>query len=337
MYLFRQIEEKDIDEVYKLALEAHAGVTSLPKNRDLIKKKIALSLSSFNSLKHKKTENALYLFVLENKATQELVGISGIKSGGSKDVPLHHYAIQEEVRDQPKALSPALKTTRVLIPEKSRTPYSELCSLFLKRKERKSGIGRLLSLARFLFVKEHPSLFEREIKASLRGVFDERDLSPFYQNVGRKFVDLEYDKFVDLVRQDPSLILAAVPSFPLTIELLVPEARDAVGIPHQNTMPAKHMLEGQGFVFDNEVDLLDAGPLLKGQLQSMKPWISSKKSSITEKAPTSLGKEFIIAGFNNTFRATLCMAEDQGEINAGAETLSLLQLDRGEQVFSFEL
>lgn len=337
MYLFRQIEESDIDEVYKLALEAHAGVTSLPKNRDLIRKKIESALSSFSSLKEKKQEGALYLFVLENKLTNELAGVSGIKSGGGKEIPLHHYTIQEEVRDEPKELFGALQKTRVLIPEKSRTPYTELCSLFLQRKERKSGIGRLLSLARFLFIKEHPALFEREIKASLRGVFDDKDLSPFYENVGRKFVDLDYERFVDLVRHDPSLILAAIPSFPLTIELLVPEAKNAVGIPHHNTMPAKHMLESQGFVFGNEVDLLDAGPLLKGPLQGMKPWIHATKSTLSEQPLASQGKEFIMARFSPTFKATLTRLEAHEELKAPEEALRLLQLERGQQVLFFEL
>ncbi|CRX38390.1 arginine N-succinyltransferase [Estrella lausannensis] len=337
MYLFRQIEEKDIDEVYQMALEAHSGVTSLPKNRDLIKKKIEMSLSSFDSINHKKQENSLFLFVLENKESQELIGVSGIKSGGGREAPLHHYTLQEEVRDHPSMLSQAKKTTRILIPERSRAPYSELCSLFLKRKERKSGIGRLLSLARFLFIKEHPGLFEREIKASLRGVFDERDLSPFYENVGRKFVDIEYDKFVDLVRQDPSLILAAIPSFPLTIELLAPEARNAIGVPHQNTVPAKHMLEAQGLVFDNEVDLLDAGPILKGNLHSTRPWIHAKKGSIAEITPTSKGKKIIIASSHMTFRAILHVAEAQDEVHIGKKTLELLQAEPGEQFLSFEL
>lgn len=336
MYLLRQIEESDADQVYRLAMQAHAGVTSLPKNRELIQKKIERSLDSFRHVQQKRMEGLLFLFVLENLATNELVGVSGIKSGGGKEIPLHHYAIQDEVRDEPKELLSALKKTKVLIPERARTPFSELCSLFLTRKERSSGIGRLLSLARFLFIKAHPAPFEKEIKASLRGVFTEEDLSPFYENVGRKFVDLPYDSFVDHVRKDPTLILAAIPSFPITIELLMKEAQAAIGAPHKNTMPAKHLLEAQGFIFDNEVDLLDAGPILKGQLTSLRPWINSKRGPLSQ---TSFGKDktVIVANTAFPFKATLCAAKDAGSIPNLENLLKSIGLSTSEDVISLEL
>ena len=79
MYLLRQIEESDADQVYQLAMQAHAGVTSLPKNRELIQKKIERSLDSFRHVQQKRMEGLLFLFVLENLATNQLVGVSGFE------------------------------------------------------------------------------------------------------------------------------------------------------------------------------------------------------------------------------------------------------------------
>ena len=60
--IVRPIEEKDLDDVYELSLEAKHGLSTLPKDKDLLEAKIQKSVSSFHS--HiAKPGNELYLFV----------------------------------------------------------------------------------------------------------------------------------------------------------------------------------------------------------------------------------------------------------------------------------
>src|SRR5436305_5926430 len=131
MHLFREITEDDFEDIYSLALKAHAGITSLPKNRSLIEEKIAKAVS----------KEGLYFFGLVDLNQKKLIGVSAIKTNGGKTHPFNYYKIQKEER----------RRTRLLIPEKENRLFSELSSLFLLKNERHYGTGRLLSLSRFLF------------------------------------------------------------------------------------------------------------------------------------------------------------------------------------------
>ena len=270
---FRQIKESDIDDIYHLALEAHAGITSLPKKRTLLEEKIERAVSQTGDL---------YFFGLDDQEQNKLIGVSAIKTNTQSEYPFNHYKITQDERVYPENLSTLTRKTRLLVPEKVPYPFSELSTLFLTRKERRHGLGRLLSLSRFIFIKLHRSYFNDVLKASLRGFFDENGLSPFWEHVGRKFVDMPYEQFTDIVRNDPHCLASVIPTTYPTLELLHPEAQKTIGLTHKNTVAAKHLLEQQGLSYDQEIDLLDGGPIISGPIDALKPLLSCESAVVSE-------------------------------------------------------
>jgi len=261
MHLFRKIKESDVDDVYRLAMEAHAGITSLPKNRKLIEEKVA------NSLLDK-----LHFFGLEDLKEKKLIVISAIKT---HKTPFEYYKISSE-----------------LIHRQDKEPFSELCSLYLQRNVRHAGLGKLLSLARFLYIKSHRTLFDKILRAFLRGVFNEKDESPFWKHVGFQRALMPYEEFVNLAKKNPELLLQAVPAS-IAIEDLPKEAQKVIGVPHKNTVPARHLLENQGLYFDDEIDLLDGGPILKGEIDTLKPITDSMLTEVYAIEPLKEGASII--------------------------------------------
>ena len=66
--------------------------------------------------------------------------------------------------------------------------------LFLSPDYRKDDNGRLLSLARFLFMAEHIEYFDPIVIAEMRGVVDDHGHSPFWDAVGQHFFDIDFPK-----------------------------------------------------------------------------------------------------------------------------------------------
>ena len=60
-----------------------------------------------------------------------------------------------------------------------------------------------------------------------------------------------------------SFIAELMPRHPVYVNLLPPDARDAIGAVHVDTQPARAMLEQEGFRYEGYVDIFDAGPTLE--------------------------------------------------------------------------
>lgn len=328
MILFRPIQESDIDDVYNLALEAHAGITSLPKNRRLIQEKINLAVSQTKEL---------YFFGLFDDLQKKLIGVSAIKANTQKEFPFNYYKITEDVRSYSEEFRNHSKKTTLLVPKKAPYFFSELCTLFLTKKERRHGLGRLLSLSRFLFIKMNRSFFNDILIASLRGVFNEEGLSPFWECIGRKFVDLPYEAFIDILRNHPELMVSVIPSTYPTVELLPFEARQAIGATHKNTQGARHLLEDQGLFFDNEIDLFDGGPFIKGSIDMLKPLRLSETATVSTIKSYEFMADTLIAK-TSPFQVVLghCYKDDKGLVVDQA-TAKSLSLDVGSEVIYLKL
>src|SRR3546814_14548716 len=53
-----------------------------------------------------------------------------------------------------------------------------------------------------------------------------------------------------------------MPKHPIYIAMLTDTARAAIGLLHPSGRAAMRMLENEGFVFDNSIDLFDGGPTM---------------------------------------------------------------------------
>ena len=77
MLLIRPIEENDLDGLMDLLQGSGHGLTSLPKDKEIIKKKITLSQRSF-AHRGERPSGESYLFVMKNLFSDKIIGVSGI-------------------------------------------------------------------------------------------------------------------------------------------------------------------------------------------------------------------------------------------------------------------
>ncbi len=73
MMLFRRAEMKDLEAIHTLALASGIGMTTLPKDIELLKKRLTWSCESFEK-PVTSPPNEYYLFVLEDTEQQKIVG-----------------------------------------------------------------------------------------------------------------------------------------------------------------------------------------------------------------------------------------------------------------------
>jgi len=90
--VIRPISKDDLTGFYQLALSAGIGMTSLPKDNDLLLNKINVSLESFNNIS-KNIDDYLFLFVLEHIKDKKIIGCSGIVNVGTELEPAYYLKL----------------------------------------------------------------------------------------------------------------------------------------------------------------------------------------------------------------------------------------------------
>ena len=261
--IIRPIHEKDFDEFLALANVGTLGITNLPKERHHLKHRIQISLDSF-SRDVIKPRNELYTFVIENTENGEIGGSSAIISRLGVNAPVFYYAI--DVIQSYKIENLVVPEMKILHPLSYEIGPSEVCALFIKPSFRKEGLGRLLSLSRFLFIAAFMQRFGETFLAEMRGYIDKDNQSPFWNGIGRKFLNIEYPALAKLIEKNKEFIPNLLPKWPIYFDLLPQEVKDSIGKIHDDTVPALKMLEREGFQRLNYIDLFEAVLLLKQKL-----------------------------------------------------------------------
>ena len=259
MYIIRPLTLNDLETFVKFAFMARQGMASMPRNRELLRKKIERSVESM-AKEISTPRNEAYLFALEDTATKQIGGVCGIYSKIGVEYP--HYGFQVHTVHKPKTPLPAPTEIQVLRTCIYVNGPSEIGTLYLDPDHRKGGLGRLLSLCRFLFMAVFPQRFEETVIARMRGYFDPEERSPFYEQVTSHFIKLDRDSWRVLI-DNASHFPTIIPDFPIYIFLLPKEAQNTIGAIHPNTQPAMAMLKQEGFLVTDEVDFFDAGPKIR--------------------------------------------------------------------------
>ena len=331
--IIRPVEQRDLDQLHSLAQLTQYGLTTLPKDRVIFEKRVKQSLRSFEDLSDADPQGQLYLFVMEEPQTGKIIGTSGIvsKVGGFK--PFYAFRVETEVHES--IVLNSRHEHRVLSLFKNHDGPTEIGSLFLHPDFRGGGNGRLLSLSRFLFIAQWPKLFEQEVIAELRGVVDAEGNSPFWEALGVHFFGIEFPHadMLSLINKD--FIEELIPRHPLYLDLLPEEARDAVAQVHANTVPARKLLESEGFHYEDLVDIFEAGPVLHCQRDEIRtvrqslvlPIVAIENISSEEIAP------YLVAAIEPTFRASIGRLKLSGEgVTVDSFLAEGLGLEAGQEV-----
>src|SRR6266704_6735351 len=257
MFYVRPIARDDLPALLALSERTGTGLTSLPANAERLAHRIERSLASFAGKAAR--EDECYVFVLVDDAGGAVVGISAIEAAVGLSEPWYNYHVGTQVHASRElnvyTAAPTLFLTN------DHTGDSELCSLFLDSRYRRARNGPLLAKARLLFIAEFAELFAPKVIAELRGRLDADGKSPFWEGLGRHFFAMEYSRADYLTGIGQKAFIAELmPRHPVYTALLPAEARAAIGEVHTDTLPARAMLESEGFRFEGYIDIFDAGP-----------------------------------------------------------------------------
>lgn len=331
--LFRSALDSDLEAIHDLAEQSGIGMTTLPKDINLLKKRIEWSSASYKKkITHPNSE--YYLFVLENQKNKEIVGVSAIEARIGHDTPFYSYKLSKRTR-----ISRTLNIRseyEVLSLVNDNQGRSEICTLFLNPKYRKDNNGLLLSKGRFIFMAQFPARFASIIIADMRGVSDKHGRSPFWDNVCSHFFQMPFAEADRLtLATDKQFIADLMPRNPIYVKLLSAEAQAVIGQPHPLTAPAMSILLKEGFRYNNYVDIFDGGPTLEVPLNEIKTVKLSRLVTVSSLSDEVSSSNYLLTNAQLNFRATINTAlinKEQNTCILSKKTADLLQVNRGDIV-----
>ena len=212
---------------------------------------------------------------------------------------------------------------------------SEIGSLFLSPDYRRSNNGRLLSLGRFLFMAEHVQRFDPIIIAEMRGVIDDRGASPFWDAIGKHFFDIDFPKADYLSMVNKKFIADLMPTHPIYVPLLPPEAQAVIGKVHEQTEPALKMLQDEGFRLTNEIDIFEGGPVVSCKRDDIRTIRESRRAVISDIADDLPGPDdFVLCNTRKDFRVCkgVVEASADGPVRLTSRTALSLHVKVGDTI-----
>lgn len=326
----RLIQPGDEAVLLAFAGASGVGVTSLPVNPARLQARIAASLASCAN-PAVSPDVARFLFVLEETDGQ-VVGICGIEGAVGLGEPWYNYRMGLSVHAS-RELG-IYRRFDILFLTNDLTGSSELCSLFLEPQWRQDSRGALLSKSRFLFMAESPQCFNTRVIAELRGVSDAQGRSPFWESLGRHFFSMDFSA-ADYLSGigNKSFIAELMPQHPVYTAFLSEDARAVIGQVHDNTRPARTLLEREGFRYNGYVDIFDGGPTVETALPQIRA-IRDSRIWPARLTTAPAGRLWLVSNRQFAgFRVCLAQTEPQASgLPLSAEVLQKLNLLPGDSV-----
>lgn len=333
MYVVRSITAKDAEDFVAMAFDASIGMTSMPKNKEVLHQKVESAVDSFRR-DIQTPGSELYLFVLENSENGEIIGTCGIAAKTGLSNPIYFYRIETHYKN-PSFIPSPQKIPIMRVVQYKDAP-TEICSLFLSHKNRSAGFGKLLSLSRFLFIAAHTQRFEKIVYAEMRGFVDQHNFCPFWEGIGKHFVDIDFVELMHIRDIETIDVAQALPMYPIYLHLLSKEVQDSLGKVHPSTIPALQMLIREGFSLTEEIDVFDGGPKIEAEtkeINTVKNSIVGKVEEIVYKMPESNRSLISNEGLTD-FRACLgsVQTNQHGGLILDAESAKALKIEVGNSI-----
>ncbi len=332
MFRVRPIRTSDRDDFIELARLSGLGFTSLPDDPKLLESRILLSEESFAKAVEEPGEEG-YLLVLEHMDTGKIVGTSAVKVGVGKSKPFFSYKLFSIAQVSSTADRRFDMDLMILVNEYAGA--TEVGTLFVHPEFRGGGTGSLIARSRYLLIATETERFGRTILSELRGVVNDDGSCPFYQHLAKKFFQMSFDEADYLSGvSDKQFISDLMPKYPIYVDLLPPEARDAIGQVHRDGKGARRLLEKEGFRYERVVDIFDGGPTMSAPRDDL---LGVKNSRVLHIAKSGAGsvRGLLSNERMDGFRACPVMAEfneKDGTILVESHVLDALEVATGDPV-----
>jgi arginine N-succinyltransferase len=330
--VLRPARTDDLPALYQMAKRTGSGLTNFPADRPTLKAKIARAALSFARDDDVPADD-LFLFVLENTVTRKVIGTCQIFARIGSSWPFYSYRIDRFSQYSRELDRTIHAETLTLATELG--GCTEVGGLFLDPGERALGAGALIARSRYLFIRSHRQRFADRTIAELRGFHDNTGGSPFWDGIAGRFFGMtfrEADEFNAI--HGNQFIADLMPKHPIYIALLPDSVRAAIGAPHQSGRAAQQMLENEGFVFGNYVDIFDGGPTMSVATDAIATIRSADDHAVVKIGAVEQGEEFLIAhGRLAAFRAYYGrVASAPGGIVIDEATAQALAAEPGSRV-----
>lgn len=341
--LIRSARESDLNELMQLSALLPPGMTSMPFEKSTWVKKLALVEASLKESPDPDTER-VYFLVMEDPESGRIVGTAGIVAGVGLSHAFYNYRLSKDVKVS-KALDIRV-TSNLLNLVNDFTGETELVSLFLLPEYRSRYSGQFMSRCRYLFMSDFPERFSDIVFAEIRGWLDEREKSPFWEHLGKKFFNLPFAKadFISAVN-GAQFISDLMPRFPICLELLPEEAVAVIGKPHDDAAPAMRLLEKEGFNFEGAIDIFDAGPVMQCHREDIESIKNTRETTVGEISERPIAEEeadaFCIISncqlANYLLTITPVQFQSDEKLVLPAEAAKLIEVDAGDCVRILEI
>lgn len=336
MLVLRPVNQSDLDFVYQLACESGAMVYTLPSDKALLREKIAHSIWSFAQQVVSPGEER-YLFVLENTTSKEKLGVAGVHALAGHKQPFYSFRNETLFHSSPSldvhSRIHALTLTHDL------SDHSQLVSFCLAKGVEQRISPVLLTLGRLLFMTAEPTRFSEHWMAVICGMCD-GGYAPFWQDVGRRFFQMDYEA-VEFLNgpQGSSFIAQLMPHYPIYVPLLSQEAQAAIGQVNDNAHLQHQLLTDQGFRSNKYVEIFDAGPIVTAQANSLDMWQFCFMAHV-EQGDVQVGSKKYLLGFAHMdgFSTAMVRAHVSGDLCViDRHTMAQLALAPAQKVTLFAL
>lgn len=296
----------DHEAVLSLARQAGFGMTSLPPDPAVLQEKIEISEASFAGKYTKKGQESFFFVLEDSERDGHIAGTCGIKTHIGLTQPFYSYKLTTITQNSTQ-LDIFSKHTLLQVTN-DLTGSTEVGALFLQPEYRRDRIGKMLSLARFMFIAAHKHYFAEQVIAEMRGVHDAEGNAPFYSALPEHFFGMPFAK-ADYVNatQGNQFINDLMPKYPIYVSLLPKEAQYVIGRVNAASEPAKVMLEKQGFKYTGYVDIFDGGPTMiaeRDEVRTIRNATLGTIASIME-LPEGTPKFMVTNDGFETFRAAI--------------------------------
>ena len=326
----RAARAEDVDDLYRLAEQAGAGLTNLPPEREALEERLRHSVSAIGA----GAGGPVCPLMLVIEDPERVRGTAMMLPRVGEDWPFYSYKISrisQTSRAHGKSIS-----YRMLNLVNDFEGHAEVGGLLVDPSLRGTGGGRLMARSRYMFIAEHRELFGECVVSELRGVQDDEGRSPFWEAVGRRFYDMDFEAADRLNGVEGNQFIADLgPKFPIYINLLPEDAQAVIGELHRDSRRAYELLVEEGFRDEDYVDIFDAGPTIYASINELKAVRENRETVVLGLAEVSEGAVDSLVSFGRglDFRAgrgSLHVAE--GGVMMEPRLAETLGVKAGDQV-----
>lgn len=339
-FLLREAGPEDTPHILQLARLLDS--INLPTEEIDLHQLIARSQRSFRGGYGDYSE-AVYVFVLEERTTQRIVGASMIiAKHGTPDAP-HFYLEMATDQRYSKTLKKFFSHTYLTLRHSLDGP-TEVGGLIVEPTYRQhpAKIGRQLSFVRFLYVAMYPERFEEEVLAEILPTMTATKESLFWECYGKRVTGLGFREADTLCLKDKEFIDALFPPVPIYICMLPVAVQEQIGKAGPDSQGAVRLLEKVGLRFLRHVDPFDGGPYYGAKVKDLLPVQQFRRYELATEAAYTADKacQDMLIGWESTagFRAASIQARAEGaQLYCRVSTLEAFNLQAGMTVAAIPL